>query len=191
MLDVSCRGYKTDNAGLVVGVELEVIELKNALFTVGTCSLINEREAQGKITAYNNFRAGDNPNNEYKVALCYPISRDGRFQNILLPGNSRNEHPIINSYNPTGKGFLSLCVIDKDKKVVSDILYGLGLPFNRHVGFNVVWEKKDTPIDPSDDPIKKAIKMLLEIEGDLDNITVSVEHTRKKVFELRKSLGGA
>lgn len=174
MLDDNCKKFVVDSNSKVVGVELQIIPVEGAKFKIDNCRLENEYEAKGKTIAYNTLpKSADG----YRVALCYPYEGKPEFKNILFPGNDKGEHPIINEYSPPSLGYLSLCIVDRDKKVVSDILRGLGLPYRRHVSFRVVWDFKDenNKDEPTTENELTVVELLKSLHKKIDKIVYFLE----------------
>ena len=135
MINENTKQFQMEN-GKVVGIDLDVIEVPDSKYKVSELSLIDENEAKGKVIAY-----CDSPSQLY---LCFPY-RKGQttFANEIPVGK---EVVISNGYNPPDYGWLAI------KTEEGDIVGGLGLPYNRHVSFNIKFERQHivTPPQPSD-----------------------------------------
>ncbi|HSG61597.1 MAG TPA: glycosyl hydrolase 108 family protein [Pseudomonadales bacterium] len=146
MLDANCQAFKVDQNGKVVGVELGITKIENAKYEVYRVRLRDEYEAGGQTIAActvvdaNGISTGD------QVRLTWPGSQPP-FENSGLPGNPNNVHIITNGYTPPKLGPLALHVGGFNAPI-SDIVYGIGLPFNRHVSFDVVFREKSSIIVP-------------------------------------------
>jgi hypothetical protein len=142
----SCRAFKTDVSGKVIGVELGITPINGAKYTIHSVRLRNEVEANGQtIAACYVYDASGLPAGE-QVRLTWP-GKQPPFSDSGLPGNPNNVHVIINPYSPPNQGPLALHVGGFNAPT-SDIVYGLGLPFNRHVSYDVVFKERTlTPPD--------------------------------------------
>ncbi|TXH52987.1 MAG: hypothetical protein E6Q97_14270 [Desulfurellales bacterium] len=168
----NCQGYKVDANGKVIGVQLGILPVANSRYEVYSATLRNEYDAGGRREAYcqvldrNGIRVGA------VVRLAYPWTGGPTFAHNLAPGNPDNTHPVINGYTPPAIGPLALYV-GAPNAPESDIVYGLGLPLNRHVSFDVVFRERGAveppPIDPPTDPALRELALRVErIEQSLD-----------------------
>jgi hypothetical protein len=148
-LDANCQAFKTDASGKVIGVELGITEVPGAKYIVHSVRLRDEIEANGQtIAACHVYDTSGLPTGE-QVRLTWP-GRKPPFNDSGLPGNPNNVHVIANGYTPPNQGPLALHV-GSFNAPISDIVYGLGLPFNRHVSFDVVFKERSlTPPDDTD-----------------------------------------
>ena len=162
-LSENCQAFKTDAQGRVIGVELGITPINGAKYTVHSVRLRDEIEANGQtVAACAVYDALGFPTGE-QVRLTWP-GKQPPFDGSGLPGNPNNVHVISNGYNPimdgkTNFGPLALHVGGFNAPT-SDIVYGLGLPFNRHVSFDVVFREKSITVPPPDDTDKERIDKL-------------------------------
>lgn len=145
----NCLGFKTDAQGRVIGVQLGITKIDGAKYEIHSVRLRDEIEANGQtIAACYVYDTSGLPTGE-QVRLTWPGSKPP-FADSGLPGNPNNVHVIINPYNPPNQGPLALHVGGFNAPI-SDIVYGLGLPFNRHISFDVVFKERSlTPPDDTD-----------------------------------------
>lgn len=159
-LDPNCQGFKVDAAGKVIGVQLGITPwTQNRRYEIYSARLRDEYEANGQTVA-NCFVLDKNgiPTG-IQVIMAWPGDRPP-FEGNAYPGNANNAHVIANGYAPPKMGPLCLYVGTPDNPV-SDILYGLGLPNNRHVSYDVYFrEIGDTPPDPDPGDLVARIEVL-------------------------------
>jgi len=146
-LNANCQGFALDSNGKVVGVRLTYFPDASAQFELISCALIDERAAQGTTIATVEVLDKNNITTYVRCALCYPWDTwavGAKFQNALLPGNAHvpYEHVITNGYNPPNRGPLAIAIINANGNVISDVIAGLGLPLNRHVGYHIVFRER-------------------------------------------------
>lgn len=163
-IDKNTTKYEEKN-GRVTGVKLEIITPPGYQYVVDTLVLIDENTAMGKTVATCYVEGSE------KCYLGYPLSNDGNFQNVLNP-NHKNEHIISNGYNPQyGLGPLSIFVGDGDRKCISQIVNGFGLPNKHHVSFVVGFKKAGVIQPPNENEeiiiLKNRVKFL---EGKIEMI---------------------
>lgn len=140
-----------DAAGKVVGVQLGILPVAGSRYEVYSVSLRDEYSAGGRREAYcqvldrNGIRVGA------VVCLGYPWNGGATFANNLTPGNPDNTHPIVNHYTPPNVGPLAVYV-GRPNAPESDIVFGLGLPLNRHVSFDIIFRERGAVVQPPIDP---------------------------------------
>jgi hypothetical protein len=154
----NCQAFKLDANGKVVGVELGITKIEGAKYEVHSVRLRDEIEANGQtVAACSVYDAQGFPTGE-QVRLTWPGAQPP-FQDSGLPGNPTNTHVISNGYIPPKLGPLALHVGGFNAPT-SDIVYGLGLPFNRHVSFDVVFRAKSIVVPPPvDDTALRVAKL--------------------------------
>lgn len=147
-LHPNCQEFKLDSSGRVVGVKLGITKVENAKYEVYSVRLRDEYEAAGQTAAACQVvdRAGINTGEQ--VRLTWPGAQPP-FEGSGLPGNPNNTHIVTNGYNPPKLGPLAVHVGGFNAPI-SDIVYGLGLPNNRHVSFDVVFREKSSGVPPVD-----------------------------------------
>jgi len=170
-LSPNCQGYKTDANGKVIGVQLGILPVAGSRYEVYSATLRNEYDAGGRREAYcqvldkNGIKVGA------VVRLAYPWSGGPTFAHNLPPGNPDNTHPIINGYIPPNVGPLALYV-GAPNAPESDIVYGVGLPLNRHVSFDIIFRERGAvvvpPVDPPTDPGADVLTRLKRLERAMD-----------------------
>jgi len=149
-LDENCQGFRTDASGKVTGVLLGITKVEGAKYEVYSARLRDEYEAGGQTVAVCSVVDRNGIVTGIQARLAWP-GKGPMFENSGLPGNPNNVHVIINPYNPPNQGPLALHDGGFNAPI-SDIVYGLGLPFNRHVGYEVTFREKGAVIDPPTDP---------------------------------------
>jgi hypothetical protein len=156
----NCQAFKTNANGQVIGVELGITKIASAKYEVHSVRLRDEIEANGQtVAACSVYDAQGFPTGE-QVRLTWPGSTPP-FQDSGLPGNPNNTHVITNGYTPPKLGPLALHVGGFNAPT-SDIVYGLGLPFNRHVSFDVVFRAKSIVVPP---PVDGDAVRIAKLEG--------------------------
>lgn len=171
MIDKNTKEFRVTD-GYVTGIKLEIITPPSYQYEVDILTLINERDSRGKTiaTCYVDGR-------EHRCYLGYPLSREGNFQNILNP-NDKNEHIITNGFDPLNTlGPLSIFVGDNNKRCISQIITGFGLPLGHHVCFVVGFKKVSVIKPPIEDTeelvtLRNRVKFL---EGKIDMIIKEFE----------------
>lgn len=161
----NCQGFRTDSSGKVVGVQLGITKVEGALYEVYSVRLRDEYEAVGQTIAACSVLDASGINTGLQVRMAWP-GRGPAFQDSGLPGNPNNVHMIANGYNPgttdnPNLGPLALHVGGFNASI-SDIVYGLGLPLNRHVSYDVVFRVKGVvapPPPPDDDTAARVAKL--------------------------------
>ena len=153
-LHENCQAFRTDASGKVTGVALGITKVEGALYEVYSVRLRDENEAVGQTIAACSVLDANGINTGIQVRLAWP-GKGPMFQDSGLPGNPTNTHIISNGYSPPNQGPLALHVGGFNASI-SDIVYGLGLPLNRHVSFDVVFRVKSAVIDPPTDPVEDA-----------------------------------
>lgn len=159
----NCRAFHVNADGKVDGVELTVIPYPPGRYAVAEVCLIDEAAAQGNVSAYAfvHDRNGQAVLGA-RVYLAWPWSGqpgDTTFEEHALPGNTNYppNHPITNGYNPPRRGPLAIYVGTVDGAINSEVIAGLGLPFNRHVGYQILFkERVAAPVEaglPEDEPV--------------------------------------
>lgn len=148
----NCQGYSQDASGMVTGVQLGITKVNGAKYEVYSVELIDEKSAGGNTVAYCTVLDKNNIPNAEQVRLTW-AGKAPPFADSGLAGNGRNEHVIINKYNPPANGPLALHTGGFNAPT-SDIVWGLGLPFGHHVSFRVIFREKGatTPTDPTNPP---------------------------------------
>lgn len=142
----NCRAFHVTADGKVDGVELTVLPYPPGQYAVTGVALIDEAAAQGNINAscfvYDRNGA---PVLGARVYLAWPW--DGQsttFGNRALPGNTNYppNHVITNGYAPPARGPLAIYVGTPEGEINSEVVAGLGLPFNRHVGYQISFQER-------------------------------------------------
>lgn len=159
-LDTNCTEVKVDANGKVVGVKLGITLVQNAKYEVYSVRLKDEYEANGDTVANCTVldKAGIYTGLQVRMAWhgAGPL-----FEDSSLPGNPHNIHVITNGYDAWQKmGPLALYVGGHNAPI-SDIVFGLGLPWNRHVSFVVTFREKGVivPPPPTDDTAERIAKL--------------------------------
>lgn len=145
----NCQGFRTDSSGKVVGVQLGITKVEGALYEVYSVRLRDEYEAVGQTIAACSVLDANGINTGLQVRMAWP-GRGPMFQDSGVPGNPNNVHMIANGYSPPKEGPLALHVGGFNAPI-SDIVYGLGLPLNRHVSYDVVFRAKGAIVVPPPD----------------------------------------
>lgn len=174
MLAENCQGFRVDAAGKVVGVQLGILPVAGSRYGVYSVRLRDEYNAGGRREAYcqvldkNGIRVGA------VVRLGYPWNGGPTFENNLAPGNPDNTHPVVNPYTPPNLGPLAVYV-GAANVPESDIVFGLGLPGNRHVSFDIIFRERgtvappiDPPVEPGDPTMADVLRRLARIERAMD-----------------------
>lgn len=150
----NCQAFKMDSSNKVIGVQLGITKVEGALYEVYSVRLRDEYEAVGQTIAACSVLDANGINTGLQVRMAWP-GKGPMFEASGLPGNPTNTHVVSNGYNPPNLGPLALHV-GVFNASISDIVYGIGLPFNRHVSFDVVFRVKGAIIVPPPDPTEDA-----------------------------------
>jgi len=144
----NCQGFSQDASGKVTGIELGITKVENAKYEVYSVRLRDETEAVGQTIAACSVLDRNGINTGIQVRLAWP-GKGPIFDDSGLPGNPNSTHVISNGFSPPALGPLALYV-GAFNAPISDIVYGLGLPFKHHVSFDVVFREKGStiPVDP-------------------------------------------
>lgn len=147
---LNCRGLTQNPQGQITGVELRVVPRPNTCYELIRVELIDEPSAQGNTVATCAVLTTEGIQIAQPVSLAWPFPDLTEF---ALPGNPNNQHMITNGYAPPNLGPLALC-IRENNIIISDIVGGLGLPWNRHVSYRATFQERlpDSPPDNDDDP---------------------------------------
>ena len=156
-LDPNCQAVRTDAAGKVVGVELGITPVENSRYEVYSVRLRDEYEANGDTVAACKVLDASGIDTGIRARLAWP-GEDVPFDASALPGNPNNVHIITNGYTPPALGPLAIHVGDFNAPI-SDIVYGFGLPWNRHVSFDVVFRERGS-IDPDPGDLEERVAAL-------------------------------
>jgi len=149
----NCRAFHTREDGKVDGVELAVQVNTLTPFRLLRVALIDEANAMGNTVATcqvvdaQGLPLGD------QVSMAWPWPEPTEF---ALPGNPNGQHPITNGYNPPEMGPLALCLRDAQGNIASDVVGGLGLPWNRHVCYLATWQQRAAVPEPVPEPEPEA-----------------------------------
>lgn len=150
-LPPNCKAYSQDSTGLVTGVLLGITPIATGNYELYSVALRAEgspgaadRVARCQVLDKNLVRT------QLNVRMAWP-GKQPPFQGSGLPGNAENTHVIVNGYNPPNTGPLCLFVGEQDSPD-SDILWGLGLPYNHHVSFDIVFAQKGAGTGTTPDP---------------------------------------
>ena len=135
----NCRAFATDAGGKVTGVALQVDVRPATRYALVRVELIDEVAAQGNTVATCVVldRGGLMIGQPVSLAWPWPGLTD-----YALPGNPNNQHMITNGYAPPAVGPLALGIREQGV-IISDVVGGLGLPFNRHVSYRATWRERD------------------------------------------------
>lgn len=147
----NCQGFRVDGAGKVTGVKVGILPVVGSRYEVYSVSLRDEYNAGGRREAYCQVLDRNGIKTGAVVRLGYPWTGSPSFTHNLLPGNPDNTHPISNHYTPPNLGPLAVYV-GAPNAPESDIVFGLGLPLNRHVSFDVVFRERGAVVQPPIDP---------------------------------------
>lgn len=166
-LDPKCQAFALNGAGQVVGVKLAIREVAGAKYVLKSVTLQDETTGQGTTVANCSVLNKEGINTGLLVRMAWPGA--GPFWDAsALPGNNDNRHMITNGYNPgvdgQNMGPLALFV-GMQNNPESDVLYGLGLPMNRHISFTVVFQERgavvvDPPTDGSMADVLRRLDLL-------------------------------
>ncbi|MCB0060544.1 MAG: hypothetical protein KDE19_00445 [Caldilineaceae bacterium] len=154
----NCKAFKVDSNSKVVGVELGITPVTGSIYEVYSVRLRDEYEAGGQTIAACSVLDKNGINTGIQVRLTWP-GKEPPFDGSGLPGNPTNTHVITNSYNPPKLGPLALHVGEFNAPV-SDIVYGLGLPFSRHISFDVVFRERGGVTPPPTGDLDERVTVL-------------------------------
>lgn len=182
----NAQAFHVNSAGLVDGVELVYDEYPDSAYQLVQARLIDEASAGGATVAtYVVIDCYGVPVSE-NVYLAWPYPELNGGQ--LLPGNQSNQHMITNGYSPPNRGPLAIFIGDAQGRRISDVIGGLGLPFNRHVSFYLAFKRRCGPVatpTPTATPGPEVTPTPVPV-GDL---TVTNDLLRQ-ILEVLKALAG-
>lgn len=158
----NCKSFVMDASGKVTGVQLGVTPVVNAKYEVYSLRLIPEAEAGGNTVATCTVLDSRGVSTGEQVRLTWTGS-SVPFVDSGLAGNGQNVHVIVNGYSPPALGPLALHTGGFNQPT-SDIAFGFGLPFNRHISFVVIFIEKGA-VDPDTNP--ELAERLAKIEAQL------------------------
>jgi hypothetical protein len=180
----NCRVYHVAEDGKVDGVELTVLPMPPGKYECKSVALINEADAAGNTTAtiYVLDKTGA-PVMAPRIYMAWPW--DGyttTFAERALPGNTNYppNHIVTNGYDPTpadptatGQGLLAIYVSDAAGNINSDVVCGLGLPGNRHVCYNILFQERSAvvvPLPPPPPPVYPSLIAALRGEAEAHDV---------------------
>lgn len=173
MLAENCREFRMNPEGKVIGVQLGITPVPGSKYEVYRVELVDETKSNDNTVASCYVLDSNGIDTRFPATLGWP-GQGPTFSNSLLPGNPNNQHVISNGYVPPKVGPLSIFVGPKEAPT-SDIVYGFGLPLNRHVSYTVIFRERGSivvPPDPTDPPT-----------GDLTSRVIELEKWRKSVTD--------
>ena len=160
-LDPNCTEVKVDTNNKVVGIKLGITLVQNSQYELYRVRMRDEYEAGGQTIANCSVLDKNGVSTGIQVRMAWP-GAGPTFTDSALPGNPNNQHMITNGFDATAKmGPLALYVGNHNQPI-SDIVFGLGLPWNRHVSFDVVFKEKGSVTLPPTDPDTDARIIALE-----------------------------
>lgn len=145
--------------GSWTSIKLDVQTLQTAKYRLSGVTYLPQTQSGGKRVAKIIVRDANGKDVHTKnVLLSWP---DG---NALLNDAQKMEHVIGAGFSPAREvGSYSIAVVDDNKKIISEVLHGLGLPDNQHVYFLIEFAEinaQSTPIPPDvNDKLKQAKKL--------------------------------
>lgn len=168
----NARGYSQDSSGMVTGVQLVYMPYPNSRYELIQAALIDERAALGTTVARTFVQ---DKHSLAMVAVCWlawPWGgwEPGRmFSNKAKPGNANYpyEHVVSNGYSPPNLGPLAIYIGEMGDSAglpVSDVIGGLGLPYNRHVGYQFTFRERGAVVAPGNDDMTEVLVKLDRIE---------------------------
>ena len=146
----NCRALSVGAGGKVEGVELVYYAVPDGKYECVRAELVGEALAGGQTIATVNVLDRENLPVVARVYLAWPWDGEawrsrGSFANMALPGNGRTpvEHVIVNGYDANQvRGPLAICVGSCGELIDSDVVAGLGLPWNRHVSYALTFRER-------------------------------------------------
>lgn len=147
----NCQGYRVDGNGKVIGVQLGIYAVAGSRYEVYSARLRDEYEANGNRGAYCQVLDKNGVKLGVPVRMAWPWNGGPNFVDSALPGNPNNDHPLSNGYIPPALGPLAF-YIGGHNSPASDIVYGVGLPLNRHVSFDIIFRERGAVVQPPIDP---------------------------------------
>jgi hypothetical protein len=143
----NCKAVTFDASGKVTGVELVFQPLPSTRYELKRVELIDEAATSGTTVANCVVLDKDGIETGERVWLAWPWP--GMGDGKSLPGNPNGQHMMSGlPYNPPDIGPGGLYVGDAAGEPISDIIGGLGLPWNRHVSFRLAWKERMAIADP-------------------------------------------
>lgn len=149
------------NNGKVEGTALDILYPSyNTKYKLLSVSVLGEEQSKGQTIAKVFVTDTDNIPRQPNIRLMWPYTelanRTLRFANFALPGNSNYpiEHVISNGFDPNrNSGPLAIGIYERNT-LVSPIVAGLGLPWNRHISFNIVYSEGNSEEENNEETIQ-------------------------------------
>jgi hypothetical protein len=157
----NAKAFKLDGANYVVGIELQYVPMPSAPYECVKAEFIDEIQSNLSTVANLSVRDADGYETAERVWLAWPYP-NVNYQDPEtrgLPGNPNHQHMITSGFKPPAIGPLQMYVGDANGQPISDIIGGLGLPYNHHVCFNLIWKWRGVivpPVEPGVDPDPQA-----------------------------------
>lgn len=147
--------------GKIKSVALQVKDIPGQKYVVSHLRLIDEVEARGRNVAFCSSTDGRGD-----IYLTYPFDS---FNYFLSSGGGNSNHPITNGYSPPSRGPLSICL---GNLCESQLVMGLGLPFNRHVSYEIVFSpvSDGNPTDPTNPDLSLLTARIEILERQMEHV---------------------
>lgn len=137
----NCKAYKTTANGEVAGIETVVIEHPTTRFRLARAEIIPELTngiGGPTVVKFNVLSANGIPLGD-PVLMAWPYPAPTGHATC---GNPNNEHTTTSAFTPPALGPLGFYVADGVGNVVSDEIYGFGLPNKHHISAVITFQER-------------------------------------------------
>ncbi len=157
----NCRAFHVNAAGKVDGIQLVWTPVPSARYACASAQLIDEDAAQGNCVVTVEVLNQAGIKTAERALMTWPYGQTQSADAPIGPGNPNNQFTAESVY-PSSKGVgpLGFFVGDANKQPISDIIWGYGLPDNRHISGYVVFQERGavvvTPVTgplPEQEPV--------------------------------------
>lgn len=164
-----------EDTGKVLGVHLTVHERADTAFKCASVRVLGEEEARGQTVARVSFEGDLNDGVFLGLLTGYSGSGDRFAERLAL---SNWEAVITNKFNPPNLGPLAIALITEDGVIVSDVVGSLGLPYGRHVSYEISFRWRGSVAGGSED--MDLMDVFQELRGTVDLLGEVLENKRKR-----------
>lgn len=144
----NCRGYHLDANGKVDGINLVWEPIPSARYACISAQLITEANAQNNRVVTVEVFNKDGIRTAENAVMMWPYGEPEAEDSPAGPGNPNNQFTTDSTYPSAGGrvGPLGFEIIDASGKVISDKIWGYGLPDNRHICGYVAFKERSEPV---------------------------------------------
>ena len=139
----SARDHSEDAAGRVTGVHLTVHENKLFRYAANFVDVLGEDRSEGKTVAWVKLAGDAKPDGVKPALLIGYQGNDWAFIDGMVMKEFGDDLVITNKFEPPNLGPLAVALVDEQGAIVSDVVGSLGLPWGRHVCFDIVFHDRE------------------------------------------------